>query len=81
MPIGLWPHFSLYEWGPMSRASAADAGMKGIAVPAWHGEHYVPPAELLLRLDSFSLELTWHAEFDKIVDPRGVEIGEQVRAL
>ena len=31
-------------------------------------------AELLVRLGSFGLDLTWRVEFDEIVDPRCVEI-------
>ncbi|WP_411111611.1 hypothetical protein [Streptomyces sp. c-19] len=59
----------------MSRDTAeAKAGMKGITFPAWHGKHYVTLAELLVRLGSFGLELTWRVEFDEIVDPRCVEM-------
>ncbi|MEU2898881.1 hypothetical protein ACWC4E_12495 [Streptomyces sp. NPDC001273] len=59
----------------MSRdASEAEAGMKGITFPAWHGKHYVTLAELLVRLGSFGLDLTWRVEFDEIVDPRCVEM-------
>ncbi|MEU3723865.1 hypothetical protein [Streptomyces sp. NPDC031705] len=31
-------------------------------------------AELLVRLGSFGLHLTWHVAFDEIVDPRCVEM-------
>ncbi|MFJ4785806.1 hypothetical protein [Streptomyces sp. NPDC088794] len=59
----------------MSRDTAeAEAGVKGITFPAWHGKHYVTLAELLVRLGSFGLELTWRVEFDEIVDPRCVEM-------
>ncbi|MFF7041140.1 hypothetical protein ACIP4T_07520 [Streptomyces massasporeus] len=59
----------------MPRETAeAGAGMKGITFPAWHGKHYVTLAELLVRLGSFGLDLTWRVEFDEIVDPRCVEI-------
>jgi hypothetical protein len=59
----------------MARATAeAEAGMKGITFPAWHGKHYVTLAELLVRLGSFGLDLTWRIEFDEIVDPRCVEM-------
>ncbi|MGW1211868.1 hypothetical protein ACWD5F_19810 [Streptomyces sp. NPDC002499] len=65
----------------MSRDTAeAEAGMKGITFPAWHGKHYVTLAELLVRLGSFGLDLTWRVEFDEIVDPRCVEM-EKLRAL
>ncbi|MFF9428376.1 hypothetical protein [Streptomyces sp. NPDC014746] len=53
---------------------AAEARMKGITFPAWHGKHYVTLAELLVRLGSFGLDLTWCVEFDEIVDPRCVEM-------
>ncbi|MGW4949739.1 hypothetical protein [Streptomyces parvulus] len=59
----------------MARDTAeTDAGMKGITFPAWHGKHYVTLAELLVRLGSFGLDLTWRIEFDEIVDPRCVEM-------
>lgn len=59
----------------MARDTAdAEAGMKGITFPAWHGKHYVTLAELLVRLGSFGLDLTWRVEFDEIVDPRCVEM-------
>jgi hypothetical protein len=62
----------------MSRDTAeAEAGMKGITFPAWHGKHYVTLAELLVRLGSFGLDLTWRAEFDEIVDPRCVEMASR----
>ncbi len=48
--------------------------MKGITFPAWQGKHYVTPAELLVRLGSFGLDLTWRVECDEIVDPRCVEM-------
>ncbi|MFF4147936.1 hypothetical protein ACFY0A_43280 [Streptomyces sp. NPDC001698] len=48
--------------------------MNGITFPAWHGKHYVTLAELLVRLGSFGLDLTWRVEFDEIVDPRCVEM-------
>ncbi|MEV5902855.1 hypothetical protein [Streptomyces sp. NPDC052127] len=54
--------------------SEAEAGMKGITFPAWHGKHYVTLAELLVRLGSFGLDLTWRVEFDESVDPRCVEL-------
>ncbi|WP_226599149.1 hypothetical protein [Streptomyces violascens] len=61
--------------GRMARdTAAAEAGMKGITFPAWHGKHYVTLAELLVRLGSFSLDLTWHVQFDEIVDPRCAEM-------
>ncbi|MFB7368631.1 hypothetical protein ACFC0D_02090 [Streptomyces sp. NPDC056222] len=34
-------------------------------------------AELLVRLGSFGLDLTWRVEFDEIVDPRCVEMERQ----
>ncbi|MEU5321155.1 hypothetical protein AB0G67_31030 [Streptomyces sp. NPDC021056] len=52
----------------------AEAGMKGITFPAWHGKHYVTLAELLVRLGSFGLDLTWRVEFDELVDPRCAEM-------
>ncbi|GLW04190.1 hypothetical protein ACIP46_40570 [Streptomyces lavendulae] len=59
----------------MSRdAGEAGAGMKGVTFPAWHGKHYVTLAELVVRLGSFGLDLTWRVEFDEIVDPRCVEM-------
>ncbi|MGW6832084.1 hypothetical protein ACWGCI_01425 [Streptomyces sp. NPDC054949] len=59
----------------MSRGTAeAEAGMKGITFPAWHGKHYVTLAELVVRLGSFGLDLKWHVEFDEIVDPRCAEM-------
>ncbi|MDU0299849.1 hypothetical protein [Streptomyces sp. PAL114] len=59
----------------MARDTAeAEAEMKGITFPAWHGKHYVTLAELLVRLGSFGLDLTWRVEFDEIVDPRCVEM-------
>ncbi|WP_235459974.1 hypothetical protein [Streptomyces olivochromogenes] len=62
----------------MSRDTAeAEAGMKGITFPAWHGKHYVTLAELLVRLGSFGLGLTWRVEFDEIVDPRCSEMERQ----
>ncbi|MEU6291912.1 hypothetical protein [Streptomyces sp. NPDC046988] len=62
----------------MSRDTGkAEAGMKGVTFPAWHGKHYVTLAELLVRLGSFGLDLTWRVEFDEIVDPRCVEIGKR----
>ncbi|MEU7603584.1 hypothetical protein AB0B78_25635 [Streptomyces sp. NPDC040724] len=62
----------------MSRDTAeAEAGMKGITFPAWHGKHYVTLAELLVRLGSFGLDLTWRVEFDEIVDPRCAEMGRR----
>ncbi|MFK3733750.1 hypothetical protein ACI2LJ_26195 [Streptomyces sp. NPDC088090] len=57
--------------------AAAEAGMRGITFPAWHGKHYVTLAELLVRLGSFGLDLTWRVEFDEIVDPRCVEMEER----
>ncbi|RRQ72717.1 hypothetical protein CQW39_31555 [Streptomyces griseofuscus] len=51
--------------------------MKGITFPAWHGQHYVTLAELLVRLGSFGLDLTWRVEFDEIVDPRCVEMASR----
>ncbi|SEF17636.1 hypothetical protein [Streptomyces sp. Ag109_O5-10] len=59
----------------MARDTAeAETGMKGITFPAWQGQHYVTLAELLVRLGSFGLDLTWRIEFDEIVDPRCVEM-------
>ncbi|GAA2322038.1 hypothetical protein GCM10010234_79930 [Streptomyces hawaiiensis] len=59
----------------MSRDTGeAGAGMKGVTFPAWHGKHYVTLAELLVRLGSLGLNLTWRLEFDEIVDPRCVEM-------
>ncbi|MFF0834728.1 MULTISPECIES: hypothetical protein [unclassified Streptomyces] len=59
----------------MSRdIAAAGTGMKGIRFRAWHGKHYVTLAELLVRLGSFGLDLTWRVEFDEIGDPRCVEM-------
>ncbi|MFE7671280.1 hypothetical protein ACFU5N_03590 [Streptomyces albidoflavus] len=49
-------------------------GMNGIRFPAWQGKHYVTLAELLVRLGSFGLDLTWRIEVDEIVDPRCVEM-------
>ncbi|MER7343298.1 hypothetical protein ABT403_36400 [Streptomyces sp. NPDC000075] len=49
--------------------------MKGITFRAWRGKHYVTLAELLVRLSSFGLDLTWRVEFDEIVDPRCAEMG------
>ncbi|MCP3820442.1 hypothetical protein NLX86_20790 [Streptomyces sp. A3M-1-3] len=48
--------------------------MKGITFPAWQGSHYVTLAELLVRLGSFGLGLTWRVEIDEMVDPRCVEM-------
>ncbi|MER6477672.1 hypothetical protein [Streptomyces filamentosus] len=59
----------------MSRYTAeAESGMKGITFPAWYGKHYVTLAELLVRLGSFGLGLTWRVELDEVVDPRCVEM-------
>ncbi|WP_223837675.1 hypothetical protein [Streptomyces venezuelae] len=59
----------------MSRdTTAAETGMKGITFRAWRGKHYVTLAELLVRLGSFGLDLTWRVECDEIVDPRCVEM-------
>ncbi|WP_437039935.1 hypothetical protein [Streptomyces sp. enrichment culture] len=59
----------------MARDTAeAKAEMYGITFPAWHGKHYVTLAELLVRLGSFGLDLTWRIEFDEIVGPRCVEL-------
>ncbi|MFJ4436698.1 hypothetical protein [Streptomyces sp. NPDC088923] len=59
----------------MSRYTAeAEMKMKGITFPAWHGKHYVTLAELLVRLGSFGLDLTWRVELDEIVDPRCTEV-------
>ncbi|WP_428956654.1 hypothetical protein [Streptomyces sp. cg35] len=69
------PECSLNERGRMSRDTAeAEAEMKGITFPAGHGKHYVTLAELLVRLGSFGLDLTWRVECDEIVDPRCVEM-------
>ncbi|MGW4509152.1 hypothetical protein ACWENO_31370 [Streptomyces sp. NPDC004436] len=57
--------------------AAAGPGMEGITFPAWQGEHYVTLAELLVRLGSFGLDLTWRVEFDEIVDPRCVEMASR----
>ena len=55
----------------MSRDTAAvAAGMRGIRFRAWRGEHYVTLAELLVRLGSFGLDLTWRVECEEVVDPR-----------
>ncbi|WP_329343767.1 hypothetical protein OG866_44245 [Streptomyces sp. NBC_00663] len=48
--------------------------MNGITFPAWHGQHYVTLAELLVRLGGYGLDLTWRIEFDEIVDPRCAEM-------
>ncbi|MFF4831780.1 hypothetical protein [Streptomyces sp. NPDC001315] len=65
----------LNEGGRLSRDTAeAEAGMKGITFPAWYGKHYVTLAEMLVRLGSFGLDLTWRVECDEIVDPRCLEI-------
>ncbi|MFJ8055737.1 hypothetical protein [Streptomyces sp. NPDC096142] len=48
--------------------------MKGITFPSWYGKHYVTLAEMLVRLGSFGLDLTWRVECDEIVDPRCLEI-------
>lgn len=58
----------------MRDTAEAEAGMKGITFPAWHGKHYVTLAELLVRLGSFGLDLKWRVEFDAFVDPRCVEM-------
>ncbi|MFI1002761.1 hypothetical protein ACIP10_26025 [Streptomyces galbus] len=59
----------------MSRYTAeAEAKMKGITFPAWHGKHYVTLAELLVRLGSFGLDLTWRVELEEILDPRCAEM-------
>ncbi|MFD7677409.1 hypothetical protein [Streptomyces sp. NPDC060187] len=64
----------------MARDTAgAEAAMKGITFPAY-GEHYVTLAELLVRLGSFGLDLTWRVEFDEIVDPRCVEMERRADA-
>lgn len=39
--------------------------MKGITFRAWQGNHYVTPAELLIRLGSFGLDLTWRLEVEE----------------
>ncbi|MDQ0596384.1 hypothetical protein QF037_000729 [Streptomyces canus] len=71
----------LNEGGRLSRDTAeAEAGMKGITFPAWQGKHYVTLAELLVRLGSFGLDLTWRVEFDEIVDPRCAEL-ERLSAI
>ncbi|MFD8911279.1 hypothetical protein [Streptomyces sp. NPDC059575] len=51
--------------------------MKGITFPAWHADHYVTLAELLVRLGSFGLDLMWRVEFDEFVDPRCAELKRQ----
>ncbi|MET9119383.1 hypothetical protein ABZX38_35040 [Streptomyces longwoodensis] len=62
----------------MARETAeAEAGMKGISFPAWYGTHYVTLAELLVRLGSFGVDLTWRVEFDEVVDPRCVEMASR----
>ncbi|MFJ6779262.1 hypothetical protein [Streptomyces yangpuensis] len=48
--------------------------MKGITFRAWQGRHYVTLAELLVRLGSFGLGLTWRVEVDEMVDPRVPEM-------
>ncbi|MFE7625073.1 hypothetical protein [Streptomyces sp. NPDC057509] len=55
-------------------AEAEAAAMKGITFPAWRGSHYVTLAELLVRLGSFGLGVTWRVECDEIVDPRCAEM-------
>lgn len=49
-------------------------GMKGITFRAWQEGHYVTLAELLVRLGSFGLGLTWFVELDERVDPRCAEL-------
>ncbi|MBD3576892.1 hypothetical protein ICJ52_11680 [Streptomyces sp. KD18] len=48
--------------------------MKGITFCAWRGEHYVTLAELLVRLGSFGLDLTWRVACDEVGHPRCAEI-------
>ncbi|MFF3660455.1 hypothetical protein [Streptomyces olivochromogenes] len=48
--------------------------MSGITFPAWQGRHYVTLAELLVRLGSFGLGLTWRVEIDEMVDARCLEM-------
>lgn len=48
--------------------------MEGITFPAWYGKHYVTLAEMLVRLGSFGLDLTWRVECGESVDPRCLEI-------
>ncbi|MCG6498751.1 hypothetical protein [Kitasatospora sp. A2-31] len=48
--------------------------MKGILFPVWQGRHDVTMAELLVRLGSFGLRLTWRVEVDERVDPRCDEL-------
>ncbi|MFD8570494.1 hypothetical protein [Streptomyces sp. NPDC059639] len=55
-------------------AADAQTGMKGITFRAWRGKQYVTLAELLVRLGSFGLDLTWRVEFDEMVDPRCAEL-------
>lgn len=57
-----------------SDTADAAARLKGITFRAWREKHYVTLAELLVRLGSFGLDLTWRVEFDEIVDPRCVEL-------
>ncbi|MFJ3229343.1 hypothetical protein ACIPJS_39400 [Streptomyces sp. NPDC086783] len=65
------PHVARY-----SRSKGGDEG-DHVTFPAWHGKHYVTLAELLVRLGSFGLDLTWRVEFDEIVDPRCVEMASR----
>ncbi|MFF4009416.1 hypothetical protein [Streptomyces sp. NPDC001717] len=59
----------------MSRyTAAAEAEMDGITFRAWQGRHYVTLPEVLVRLGSFGLGLTWRVEIDEMVDPRCAEI-------
>ncbi|MGT2532117.1 hypothetical protein ACU4GG_37460 [Streptomyces nojiriensis] len=59
----------------MSRyTAAAEAELDGITFRAWQGSHYVTLAEVLVRLGSFGLGLTWRVEIDEMVDARCAEI-------
>lgn len=52
--------------GHLSRDTAvAEAARKGITFRAWRGDHYVTPAEPLIRLGSFGLDLTWRLEVEE----------------
>ncbi|NKQ28746.1 hypothetical protein HF200_31430 [Streptomyces galbus] len=48
--------------------------MKGITFSAWRGKRYVTLAELLVRLGSSGLDLTWRVACDEMVDPRCAEL-------
>ncbi|MFF9113701.1 hypothetical protein [Streptomyces sp. NPDC014805] len=57
---------ALNKGGHLSRDTAvAEAAMKGITFRAWRGNHYVTPAEPLIRLGSFGPDLTWRLEVEE----------------